>query len=463
MPLTISPQGKGSAPHRQRTALSLSGVILACLSLSACYDPARDLKVGTVGYVKGFAGGVAAEEPRTVLVGRDVLAAGGSAVDAAVAMGFTLAVTLPSSAGLGGGGVCVVHDRTSKTTEVLDFMPPPLSASVVGLSAGAQGTPVAIPALPRGLFALHAKYGRMRWEEVVMPAETLARFGEPMSRAFARELQETGRAIARDPLAARVFGSPQGAILQEGDKVVQLDLSGVLGRLRQRGPGELYGGGMGREYLESVRRIGGLMTLEGLRDWTPQWVTPEKRDVGNETLYTPPGAAVTGNFSALWDAAVNGSAGQASGPIPTKAGSTGFVVADKSGTSAACALTMVAPFGAGRMLPGFGMFVTLPPDGDTVVPMAAGLLINDKVNEFRFGLAGGGLGAPEQAARTAVAVAEQGKPLQDALPEVMTSPAGPGQTVGLSCPKGLPPYPDSCQVSVDPRGSGYSLLVGKAD
>lgn len=461
MTLKVSSESRGMFRHRQRMALSISGMVLAALTLTACGDPARDLKVGMVGTVKGFAGGVAADEPRATLVGRDVLSSGGSAVDAAVAMGFTLAVTLPSSAGLGGGGVCVVHDRATKTTEVLDFMPPPLSASMIGLPAGVQGTPVALPALPRGLFALHAKYGRMRWEEVVTPAETLARFGEPMSRALALELQEGGRAISRDPMAARVFGTPQGTLLKEGDKIVQPDLAAVLGRLRQGGPGDLYGGVLGRTYVEAVRSVGGLVTLQGLREWTPSWVKPESREVGNETLYTPPGRAETGNFAALWDAAAAGSVPAAQGPIPTKTGSTGFVVADRTGSSVACALTMVGPFGAGRTVPGFGMFLTLPADGDMMTPLAAGLLINDKVNEFRYGIAGGGLGAPEQAARVAVTLEGREASIEAGLPPVANAPSGPGRIVGMTCPQGLPPYPASCRVAVDPRGAGYGLLIGK--
>ena len=69
--------------------------------------------VGTPGYVAGFLGGVVADEPRAALVGRDVLSAGGNAADAAVAVAFAMAVTLPSRAGLGGGGVCVAYDPST--------------------------------------------------------------------------------------------------------------------------------------------------------------------------------------------------------------------------------------------------------------------------------------------------------------------------------------------------------------
>ncbi|MBM3559380.1 MAG: hypothetical protein FJX53_05785, partial [Alphaproteobacteria bacterium] len=162
--------------------LVLAGAVLA--ALCACGGPSGP-QVGEVGYVTGFFGGVVADEPRAAIVGRDVLTAGGRASDAAIAAYFTMAVTMPSAASLGGGGACVMHDFYEKRDEAVVFLP--------GLARGGAGLGV-VPGNVRGLFALHARYGRLPWANLLRPAELLARDGHAISRAFAHDLaREAGR------------------------------------------------------------------------------------------------------------------------------------------------------------------------------------------------------------------------------------------------------------------------------
>ncbi|MCH7833126.1 MAG: gamma-glutamyltransferase [Proteobacteria bacterium] len=218
-------------------------------------------KRGTIGFVIGFLGGVATDEPRATLVGRDILSSGGTAADAAVAVSMALSVTLPSSASLGGGGVCVVHDSKSNTTESLDFR------SAVPKNIPATATlPTAVPGLIRGMAVLYSKYGRLAWANLVSPAETLARFGNQVSRAFAQDLKQIPPALLADPEIRKIFSPGKGGrLIQEGDFLTQLDLSSVLGRLRARGAGDFYTGLLGRQLVAAVAQAGGSLTLDDLR------------------------------------------------------------------------------------------------------------------------------------------------------------------------------------------------------
>lgn len=240
-------------------AAALAGV---GLTLSAC---AGD---DTFGVTEGFYGATAAEEPRAALIARDVLVNGGSAADAAVAMYFALAVTLPSSAGLNANGACLMFqpaegrvvspfstDRSgpdgfkNPPYEVLSFPPTPAA------SPAASGQTVAIPLGPRAMFALHAKYGRLNFETLIAQAERLARFGTPVSRALATDLAPRGSVFAGDEAASRVF-LRNGRTLGQEEGFSQLDLAATLGRLRGEGVGSLYNGPLANSYIEAARLAG---------------------------------------------------------------------------------------------------------------------------------------------------------------------------------------------------------------
>ncbi len=96
------------------------GLLFSALLLGAC----EQSEPGIFAPVEGFAGVVTGDEPRAVLIGREVLGNGGTAVDAAVAMYFAMAVTLPSRVSLGGGGVCVLFQGREKRGHAIEFVEP---------------------------------------------------------------------------------------------------------------------------------------------------------------------------------------------------------------------------------------------------------------------------------------------------------------------------------------------------
>ncbi len=288
---------------RQMAPLLLAASLVACSSnpfdkiesITDSLNPFKakenDANRGTIGFVEGFLGGVAVDEPRASLAGRDILSSGGSAADVAVAVSFALSVTLPSSASLGGGGVCVVHDAGSNTTESLDFLP----AVPKRIPAGAV-RPVAVPGTVRGLALLHAKYGRLPWSQLVSPAESLARFGNQVSRAFARDLDRIPPAMKAAPEILRILGQGRGGrLIREGDFFKQLGLSSVLGRIRAHGAGDFYTGLTGRQFAAAVAKAGGGLNLNDLRSYTPRWLPTLKFPyIKNTQFHFPMSAGPSG-------------------------------------------------------------------------------------------------------------------------------------------------------------------------
>ena len=136
--------------HDKVTLVLFSVIGLALsMALSGC-SSSHLTALAPISSITGKGGIVIADEPHAVLAATEILNGGGNAADAAVTLAFTLAVTYQSAAGIGGGGICLVYDSTSSQASVLDFYPQP--STTRKLSSVLEG---AIPALPRGLFALH--------------------------------------------------------------------------------------------------------------------------------------------------------------------------------------------------------------------------------------------------------------------------------------------------------------------
>lgn len=401
-----------------------------------------------------FAGLIAADEPQAALEAQKILQTGGNAVDAAVALGFALAVTFPSSAGLGGGGACVVHDSVSGTTEALDFT---LRASS---DPDAARYRVSIPALSRGLFALHAKYGALPWPRVVAPAENLARFGQTTSRAFARDLAADGGALMNDRVALGAFMTPKRQMLQAGDSLKQVDLSIVLSRLRARGPGDFYSGGLGREVEDAIATAGGTITAADLRGFVPRWIQAAGVDEGGTRVFALPEGYGGGHFMPAFAK----DAKQAPSTDAAPSGSTGFVVADKAGGAVACALTMGRSFGLGIMPKGTGfLLASAPPDtlsdapGVSAQVLAPVIGIHAPTNRIVFAAAGAGEGAIAETAALTRAVVAEGRTLDQAVKDLASGKRATLVNM-LACGSNTENAP-ICQARNDPRGDGYALTL----
>lgn len=425
--------------------------------------------------------GVAADDPKAAMVGREILEAGGSAGDAAAAMAMTMAVTLPARAGLGGGGICLVHDRADRQVRALDFLP------------RASGTHGVVPGTPRGIYALHADLGRLRWEEIVAPAEALARGDRSISRAAALDLADFEAIALRDDEARRIF-AVRGRTPDEGQSLAQLDLAVTLAALRQRGVGAVHSGPLAQRIAEAAG-----LAPEDLRGYQPRWIDTIGTQVGNDILHladTEGGrqllAAWTEGVSSASDRAARvldalGAGGSGAG-VP----SAGFAVLDVYDQAVACAFTMGAPFGTGAMVPRTGLFLARPV-GDTAIGGPV-MLTNANTGQALF-VASGSTGLPEEgpagasaaAVTTTIALLDRGLAPGEAVGAIRIAPAGDGAvlvertapaSLGESLGRPVRVIPTlgranfvhcgvdrsdgsrDCQAFTDPRGFGLALTGG---
>ena len=231
--------------------------------------------------VRARHGMVVAQEPIAAAVGVDVLQKGGNAVDAAVAIGFALAVTHPFAGNLGGGGFMLVRLADGRAT-FFDFReraPGNATHDMYLDSAGnvtrdsVEGWRASgVPGTVRGLQLAHSKFGRAMWADDVAPAIELASRGFEVSYSLAESLRNS-RNLSRHPESKRIFQNG-GAFYQAGDKLVQPELAGTLRRIAASGGADFYEGETARILAAGMARNGGSITLADLKNYAAVERTP---------------------------------------------------------------------------------------------------------------------------------------------------------------------------------------------
>jgi gamma-glutamyltranspeptidase / glutathione hydrolase len=454
---------------------------------------------------------VVADEPRAALVGRDILQAGGSAADAVAAAYFAMAVTLPSAASLGGGGVCVIYDPKLSRSEAIDFV----------ARAPAGGGPAAVPANVRGMYALQAKYGRLRWEQAVSPAEGLARFGTTVSRALANDLATAAPTLGADEAARRIFLKADGTSYREGEMIVQRDLSGVLAAIRARGPGDMHGGLTAQNFAAGAAASNVAITADDLRAVLPAWrptMTVRYEDITLNFAAPPAIAGVT--EAQMWSMLAprwsrmspderNHALAQASlyaatdragwlasdltsrVPVPELIGArrldalmgkyksdnrtvpaslqpppsadeaetpvAGIVAVDATGQAVACTVSTNAAFGLGRVVPGTGIVLAAVPDGFKNGPQTMGPVVAARRAEGQLLFAaagGGGAAAAEAVIKVALQTIIERRTLEQAIEAPRLHYAVARDTVILE--PSVPPSPSGLEQR------GYAITAASA-
>lgn len=243
---------------------------------------------------------VASVSPLASETGVEIMQAGGNAVDAAVAIGFTLAVTWPSAGNLGGGGFMLIRLADGKS-EAIDYRERAPLAATRDMYIGPDGKviegastdgylAVAVPGTVAGLWMAHQRHGKLPWKDVVEPARRLAADGFVVDQYLATSLcgKLVRERMARFPESRRIF-QRDGNCYTYGERFRQPELASVLGRIRDQGPADFYEGRTAELLVEDMQASGGIITARDLAQYEPTIREPLRSEYrGVEVLTMPP-------------------------------------------------------------------------------------------------------------------------------------------------------------------------------
>ncbi|MEE2655629.1 MAG: gamma-glutamyltransferase [Pseudomonadota bacterium] len=481
--------------------------ILVILLLYGCSGKYNQGPSGIIRDLSSYFGGVAADEAHASLVGHDILSAGGTSADAAVAMAFALMVSRPDAAGPGGGGVCVHYNSAKNQADSLEFLPRNPNKKT---PRGYRTT--MIPGSFRGLYALHAHYGKLRWEQLVKPAEKAARFGWPVSKGLKSALNDGGHYALKENDTRKLFTNSMNKFLSTGEIIEQFELAATLSIIRHQGPGYFYAGPLGRAFIKGVKEKGGWLSNESLRMYMASWNKTVKAEAGHNILHFPLVKGLGTNFTyEIWNqlgnqrgfeslseankAAIFISAARKSGFLNIKrtgesGGSVGLIAMDVSGNATSCVLTMNRPFGLGYMAGSTGIIEAAPSVESNHLNIAPVIMANKNLSEsYLAATAAGDQYAGIALASTLIRLLNGGKLLEEVLlkpryvpgnkeNEIIVEKTLPKEELKTFIQKGLDPShvlrsigqvnivycemgivtgPKSCVVRTDPRTAAYGV------
>ena len=211
-------------------------------------------------------------------VGARILQEGGNAVDAAVAVGYALAVVNPCCGNIGGGGFMTIHLADGRNT-FINFREIAPAAATERMYLDVQGNPIkdlslygylaaGVPGTVMGLDRALAEYGRLPRSKVMAPAIKLARGGFILNRGDTDILDTKVDRLSKDPVAAKIFLRPDGKPFQPGDRLVQKDLASTLELIAKQGPDAFYKGTIAKAVEQASKANGGILTAKDFANYT---------------------------------------------------------------------------------------------------------------------------------------------------------------------------------------------------
>lgn len=245
-------------------------------------------------------GMVASQEALASDIGLQILKDGGNAVDAGVAVGFALAVTLPRAGNIGGGGFMMIYDAKQGKTVALDYREKAPSSATRDMyldSAGNavsdlsryHGLAVGVPGTVAGLLKALEEHGTMSREQVIAPAIALAENGIEVTPGLSESLEALSDRLQKWPSTKKIFFKPDGSAYQPGERLKQPELARSLKLVAAQGADGFYKGETARKLVKAVNDAGGSMSLQDLTNYEAIAREPVKGDYrGYEIVSMPP-------------------------------------------------------------------------------------------------------------------------------------------------------------------------------
>ncbi|UTW44592.1 gamma-glutamyltransferase [bacterium SCSIO 12696] len=286
------------------TALSLLLAVPSLVFAEAKHQPAIVDYTTRHHPVIGRGGMVSSQNSLASQVGAQILRDGGNAIDAAVAVGLALAVTLPRAGNLGGGGFMLVHVAEENRTFALDYREtaPAAAHSDMFFEIDENGNKVkvsredyhfsyrssAVPGTVAGFEWILKKYGTMSWKQVTAPAIKLAKQGFVVTDDLASILRTKHKVLSSHPSTRKIFIKPDGSSYQAGDILRQKDLGWSLEQLSKKGAKAFYQGAIGKRMVADMAANNGLITMDDLASYRVAERKPVSGTFGDATVHAMP-------------------------------------------------------------------------------------------------------------------------------------------------------------------------------
>ena len=278
--------------------------LIAALNLAAALTLAAALAGGSTdaaalpATVEAGHGMVVTSQHIASAVGAGILAAGGNAIDAAVAVGYALAVVEPCCGNIGGGGFMTIHLADGRET-FIDFRETAPAAATAGMYLDAAGNPipersrhgylaVGVPGTVMGLDRAAREYGTLPRAALLAPAISLARDGFVLTRGDTDLLDAKADQLAKDPGARKIFLRPDGSHFMPGDRFVQTDLAATLAAIARHGSDTFYRGSVAAAVEKASRAEGGILSARDFADYTATEGPPLSCTYRGYTLISAP-------------------------------------------------------------------------------------------------------------------------------------------------------------------------------